>query len=30
MLAQSYLSPEDYLQLETHSPVKHEYFDGEI
>lgn len=30
MLAQSYLSPEDYLQLETHSRAKHEYFDGEI
>ncbi|MGB3237836.1 MAG: Uma2 family endonuclease [Geitlerinemataceae cyanobacterium] len=30
MLARSYLSPEDYLQLETHSPTKHEYFDGEI
>jgi len=25
-----YLSPEEYLQLETHSPNKHEYLDGEI
>jgi Uma2 family endonuclease len=31
MLAQScHLSPEEYLQLETHNPSKHEYFDGEI
>jgi len=30
MLAQTpYLSPEDYLELETNSPTKHEYFDGE-
>ncbi len=25
-----YLTPEDYLQLEAESPVKHEYFDGEV
>ncbi len=25
-----YLSPTDYLQLEAQSPVKHEYFDGEV
>ena len=25
-----HLSPEEYLQLETQSPVKHEYFDGNI
>lgn len=31
MLATSpYLTPEEYLELETHSPVKHEYFDGEV
>ena len=31
MLASSpYISPEEYLQLETQSPVKHEYFDGDI
>ncbi|MBE9113082.1 Uma2 family endonuclease [Nodosilinea sp. LEGE 07298] len=31
MVASSqYLTPEDYLQLETESPVKHEYFDGEV
>ncbi|NJO80637.1 MAG: Uma2 family endonuclease [Cyanobacteria bacterium RM1_2_2] len=27
---QPHLSPEDYLQLEEHSPVKHEYIDGQI
>ncbi|MGQ9870666.1 Uma2 family endonuclease [Leptodesmis sp.] len=25
-----YLTPDDYLQLETRSPVKHEYINGEI
>ncbi|MDY6938261.1 MAG: Uma2 family endonuclease [Cyanobacteriota bacterium] len=31
MLARSSdLSPEEYLQLETHSRTKHEYFDGDI
>ena len=31
MLARSpHLTPEEYLQLETHSPKKHEYFDGDI
>ncbi|PPT08652.1 hypothetical protein CKA32_001296 [Geitlerinema sp. FC II] len=31
MLAKSpFLSPEEYLQLETQSSTKHEYFDGEI
>ena len=25
-----YISPEDYLKMEEVSPVKHEYFDGEI
>ncbi|XFA73863.1 Uma2 family endonuclease [Thermosynechococcaceae cyanobacterium Okahandja] len=25
-----YLTPDDYLQLEAHSPVKHEYLNGEI
>ena len=31
MLAQSpKLSPEDYLALEAESPVKHEYFDGDV
>lgn len=24
-----YLTPDEYLELETHSPIKHEYFDGE-
>ncbi len=26
----SYISPEQYLELELTSPVKHEYIDGEI
>lgn len=26
----SYLTPEEYLQLESSSDIKHEYFDGEI
>jgi Uma2 family endonuclease len=26
----TYLSPEEYLQMEEHSPVKHEYIDGQI
>ena len=26
----SYLTPEEYLQLESKSDIKHEYFDGEI
>ncbi|MGF1604230.1 MAG: Uma2 family endonuclease [Thermosynechococcaceae cyanobacterium] len=26
--APQYLTPEEYLQLETHSPIKHEYIDG--
>ncbi|NJL47790.1 MAG: Uma2 family endonuclease [Leptolyngbyaceae cyanobacterium SM2_5_2] len=31
MVASSqYLTAEDYLQLEVESPVKHEYFDGEV
>ena len=33
MIAQpdrSYLTPEEYLTGETHSPVKHEYHDGEV
>ncbi|WP_017300983.1 Uma2 family endonuclease [Nodosilinea nodulosa] len=25
-----YLTPEDYLQLEAESPIKHEYFGGEV
>ncbi len=25
-----YLSPEDYLELECHSEIKHEYIDGKI
>ncbi|NJN85925.1 MAG: Uma2 family endonuclease [Leptolyngbyaceae cyanobacterium SL_7_1] len=25
-----FLTPEDYLQLEDHSPVKHDYIDGQI
>nr|WP_229640212.1 Uma2 family endonuclease [Waterburya agarophytonicola] len=26
----SYLTPEEYLQLESNSDIKHEYFNGEI
>jgi Uma2 family endonuclease len=26
----TYLSPEEYLQMEEHSPIKHEYIDGQI
>ena len=26
----SYLTPEEYLQLESNSDTKHEYFDGEL
>lgn len=28
--SQSYIAAEDYLEGETHSPVKHEYIDGEV
>lgn len=27
---QPYLSPEEYLQMEEHSPIKHEYIDGQV
>ncbi|GAB4276609.1 MAG: Uma2 family endonuclease [Oscillatoriaceae cyanobacterium] len=26
----NYISPEEYLEMERHSPIKHEYMDGEI
>ncbi|HEY9631745.1 MAG TPA: Uma2 family endonuclease, partial [Coleofasciculaceae cyanobacterium] len=27
---QPYLTPAEYLQMEEHSPTKHEYIDGQI
>ncbi|MEP0885700.1 Uma2 family endonuclease, partial [Trichocoleus sp. ST-U3] len=27
---QPYLTPEEYLQIEAQSPIKHEYIDGQI
>jgi Uma2 family endonuclease len=30
LTSDEYISPEAYLELESHSPIKHEYIDGEI